>query len=289
MTRTGVGENRWQEIPEHVSTTEGILDFNWWASDGPTGGYLISLAIEAASRAGQLPYTLGLSLDLRIVGGASADGYEAALVTVKTGSGSDTAIVFQQNTMPFAIASLRGTPSEQEAIMTSSVPAGALPPQAYDEMAWQQPSPPVTSQFSYRPVVSSDGTSLFSDWDLVWIRPMSFDALRYGATGVVDSWYPANFMRAVREFLQGETSFLHEPSATELLTLRATIADPKQSLAPDEHVLLASRLTSARSGQYDEYFEIWSESGSVLVAGRIIRRDSRSRSSPQMEQPRLHR
>lgn len=263
---------KWRKVPDHASTAEGTLDFKWWASDGPTGGYLISLAIDSASRAGQMGNTTGLRVDLRIVGGAAADAYEASLVTVENESGWKTAIVFQQKNTPFAIASLRGAPSEQGTSVPSSVPPHALPAQAYDEMAWQQPSPPVTSQFSYRPVVSSDGTGLFSDWDLVWIRPTSSDAVGYGATGVVDSWYPANFMRAVREFLRGETSVLREPSATELLTVQATIPHPQQPLAPDEHVLLASHLTAASSRHYDERFEIWSESGDILLSGRIVRR-----------------
>ena len=267
-----MGANPWPEVPEQVSKLDGTLDFNWWASDGPTGGYLISLAIEAAIDAGQAPSTQGRSLDLWIVGGARADTYEAALMTVQSESSSDTAIVFQQNNTPFAIASLRGAPLEREALITDSQPPDALPPQAYDEMAWQQPSPPVTSQFSYRPVVSSGGPSLSSDWDLVWIRPTSSDAFRYGAIRVVDSWYPANFMRAVREFMRGATSVLQEPSATELLTVQTRIVQPRQTVAPDEHVLLATRLIAASSRHYDEQFEIWSETGNLLLEGRIIRR-----------------
>ena len=267
-----------------MSTLEGTLDFNWWASDGPTGGYLSSLAIEAATYAGQAPYTQGRSLDLWIIGGARADKYEAALATVQGESGSDTAIVFQQNNTPFAIASLRGAPLEREALITDSQPPDALPAQAYDEMVWRQPSPPVASQFSYRPVVSSDGTNLFSDWDLVWIRPTGSEAVRYGAPGVIDSSYPANFMRSVREFLRGETSALHPPSATELLTVHATIVQPRQTLEPNEYVLLGSRLISASAKHYDEQFEIWSENGYLLLAGQILRRPAPTRSKPRLKQ-----
>jgi hypothetical protein len=281
------------ENPEHASTIEertieGTLDFNWWASDGPTGGYLISLAMEATTGTGQAPCTQKRSLDLSIVGSARADHYQASLVTLQSGSRSDTAIVFQQNNVPFAIASLRGSPSERAALISSSLPA-VLPPKAYDEMDWKQPSPPVTSQFSYRPIVSPDGTSPLSDWDQVWIRPTSIDAIRYRPTAVIDSWYPANFMRSVREFLRGATSVLLESSATKLLTVHATIAHPQQSLAPGEHVLLASRLMAASSSHYDEQFEIWSESGHLLSAGRIIRRAAPTRSNPRLEQPRLQR
>ena len=28
----------------------GRLDYNWWASNGPTGGYLVRLALEAVGR-----------------------------------------------------------------------------------------------------------------------------------------------------------------------------------------------------------------------------------------------
>ena len=287
LPRPVMGANLWPEVPEQVSMLEGTLDFNWWASDGPTGGYLISLAIEAATDAGEAPYTRGRGLDLWIVGGAGAETYEAALVTAQTESSSDTAIVFQQNNTPFAIVSLRGAPSERESSVTSSEPPDALPPQAYDEMVWQQPSPPVTSQFSYRPVVSLGGASLSSHWDLVWIRPTSSDAFRYGAAGVVDSWYPANFMRAVREFLRGATSVLHEPSATELLTVQTRIVQPRQTLARDEHVLLATRLIAERSRHYDEQFEIWSETGSLLLEGRIIRKAAPTRSKRQPNKQRL--
>ena len=31
--------------------SSGRLDYSWWASNGPTGGYLVSLAVEAGSRA----------------------------------------------------------------------------------------------------------------------------------------------------------------------------------------------------------------------------------------------
>ena len=277
-----MGANASSEVPEQTSTTEGTLDFNWWASDGPTGGYLISLAIEAATGRGQAPHTQGRSLDLHIVGGARADRYEASLGTARNGSGSpETEIVFRQHDTPFAVASLRGLLTMRKTLILRQSPPDALPPQRYKEMVWSEPAPPVTSQFSYRPVVSSDGTTAFSDRDLVWIRPTGRGAFQYGVTAVVDSWYPAHFMQSVRAFLRGDTSELHEPSATALEAVHATIFEPRRPLAPEEHVLLASRLIAASSGHYEEQFEIWSENGSSLLAGRIFRRDSPARSTPR--------
>ena len=263
----------WAETPEPMLVIEGTLDFNWWASDGPTGGYLISLAIEAAAAAGHEPHAEAQSIDLSVVRGTRADAFEASMVTLQNGSQpSHTAIVFQQNNRPFAIASLRGSHSLAAGLLTGSVPPDALPAAAYDEMTWESPSPPVTAQFSYRPVVSSDRTNLLSDCDLVWIRPKTSDALRYGVTAVVDSWYPANFMHSVRQFLRGATSELHQPAKTELLAVHATIVEPRRTLAHGEHVLLATRLIAASSGHYEEQFELWSEEGDLLLAGLIIRR-----------------
>ena len=89
----------------------------------------------------------------------------------------------------------------------------------------------------------------------MWIRPIGSDAHRYGATSVVDSWYPAQFMRSVRAFLRGNTPELREPSATVLDAAHATIFEPRQPLASEEHVLLASGLIAASSGHYEEQLE----------------------------------
>jgi hypothetical protein len=80
--------------------------------------------------------------------------------------------------------------------------------------------PPVTGQFRYRPATNSDGASPQPGWDLVWVSPRSGQySGREHIAKILDCWYPASYMRAVREHLgrMQPLNELSEPAATNLL------------------------------------------------------------------------
>jgi hypothetical protein len=54
----------------------GRLDFGWWASNGPTAGYLLSLVLESVGRLPGLHSVTPRTVDLRIVRLAAADDFE---------------------------------------------------------------------------------------------------------------------------------------------------------------------------------------------------------------------
>ena len=54
----------------------GRLNFGWWASNGPTAGYLVSLVLESVGRLRGLDSVTPRSVDLRIVRLAAADDFD---------------------------------------------------------------------------------------------------------------------------------------------------------------------------------------------------------------------
>jgi len=128
--------------------------------------------------------------------------------------------------------------------------------------------PPVTGQFTYRPATNPDGTSPQPGWDLVWISPRSGQySGREHTAKILDCWYPASYMRAVREHLgrAQPPSELRQPAATNLLGAHVEFTSPDEAYADLSNALLASRLKSSADGYQFEQQEIWSDRGDLLV------------------------
>src|SRR6476646_9999295 len=129
----------------------GRLNFGWWASNGPTAGYLVSLVLESVGRLPDLDSVTPRSVDLRIVRLAAADDFDVTAAFAQAAGGVATVMVTLAQGEPFATASVQfGRRLDQESIAPSDR-LSAFPPEAYSEMKIRPGLPPVTRQFTYRP------------------------------------------------------------------------------------------------------------------------------------------
>src|SRR5260370_9269545 len=84
----------------------GRLDFGWWASNGPTAGYLVSLVVESVGRLPGLDAVAPRSVDLRIVRLAAADDFEVTAAFPRAAGGVAPVTVTLAQRQPFATASV---------------------------------------------------------------------------------------------------------------------------------------------------------------------------------------
>src|SRR5882724_7753590 len=229
----------------------GRLDFGWWASNGPTAGYLVSLVLESVGRLPGLHSVTPRSVDLRIVRLAAADDFDVTAALTQAAGGVATVTVTLAQREPFATASVQLGRRLAEESIAPSHRLSALPPDAYAEMKIRPGLPPVTGQFTYRPATNPDGTSPQPGWDLVWVSPRSgpYSGPEHTAK-FLDCWYPASYMRAVREHLgrAQPPSELRQPAATNLLGAHVEFTSPHAAYADLTNALLASRLKSTADG-----------------------------------------
>src|SRR5258708_20330861 len=86
---------------------DGRLDFGWWASNGPTAGYLVSLVLESVGRLPGLDSVTPRSVDLRIVRLAAADDFDVTAAFAQAAGG---------------VATVMATLPQREPLATPSVP-----------------------------------------------------------------------------------------------------------------------------------------------------------------------
>src|SRR5207302_4047594 len=86
---------------------------------------------------------------------------------------------------------------------------------------------------------------------------------RIGAVRLLDSWYPANHMRLVREQLAGATQ-LPDPPAVNLLAASVLFPAGEGAYRTDRSALVASRIDSTTDGHHHERVEAWSETRQLL-------------------------
>ena len=251
-----------------------MLDYGWWASNGPTAGYLMGLALQEVSNHLEIANRPPKRLDLYMIDFGRADAYEVEMAIRQGGPRTAVGVVeFRQQDRPFAIATVQTAFSGKTAGNVATGPPPVLPPEAYVELAATPSMPPVTSQFRYRPVIAADGSYMQSDWDFVWIAPATEGAGRCGVISVLDCWYPANYLRVAREIVSGRSSSLDDPLPTVLVGAHAVFAEPPSAIGPQEHVLLATRLASSKDGYFLDQCQLWSVDGRPLVSAQIIRRN----------------
>jgi hypothetical protein len=148
-----------------------LLDHRWWASDGPTGGYLLRLAIEAAD-----PFTDDehqvRAVTLRVLRQALPAAFTSSVSAASGTAGLRMiTVTFTQHTA-FAAADLLSGPAQGQTARADTVPPPARPASAYLPMVMRPASsPPVTTQFWYRPAMGPDGTGPRPGWDAVWVSP----------------------------------------------------------------------------------------------------------------------
>ncbi len=257
----------------------GRLDFGWWASNGPTAGYLLSIVLGSVGRLLGLDSVTPRSADLHIVRLAAADDFDVTAAFAEAAGGVATVMVTLAQREPFATAAVQVGRRLGEESIGPSQRLGVFPPEVYAEMEMRRSRlPPVTGQFRYRPATNPDGTSLHPGWDLVWVSPRSGQySGREHIAKILDCWYPASYMRAVRDHL-GRMQPLNElsrPAATNLLGTHVEFTSPDEAYADISNALLASRVKASADGYHFEQQEIWSDRGDLLVDAQIVRRQER--------------
>ena len=249
----------------------GILDFGWWANNGPTAGYLLRIALAAADEVERKPGETArhAAAQLLALPAAGAFEYEATRLPTRSGTGV-TSVAFTQRRL-FATAQVVMGTAEGPSSAGDVTPPPAMPRQAYRPIVMSSPQVPVTQQFEYSPTGNVDGGGPRDGWDVVWLTP------RDGGLGgrelvasMIDCWYPPSYMRAVREHLRsGEP--LREPSPTVLVAVSVSFIAGNRAYDDVTHALLASQLAATAGGWTLERHEIWSERGVLLATADLVR------------------
>jgi Thioesterase-like superfamily len=255
----------------------GRLDFGWWASNAPTGGYLTRLSLEEAGRVMGEDVSTVRSVDLHVLRSAAADDFETTVEVAAGPAGRAVVTVTFRQARPFAIASVYFSPSAGSAwaYLADADPPAALAPLAYAEMTMGGVAgPPVASQFRYRPTTGLDGAGPRPGWDVFWVQPARRHAAgRAGVVGMIDCWYPPSYMRSVREYLRDPREALIEPRATNLMGVQVLFSAPDSSYQNTNFALVANSMSAGTDGHYFEHSEIWSEQGELLITAQLLRRN----------------
>jgi hypothetical protein len=249
------------------------LDFGWWASNGPTAGYLMRLALEALDHNVDTDASVR-RIDLHVLRLAAAAPFD---VNVSTNPGAagllDLVTVTFGQIEPFAVASLTLGAAERGTAAGDVEPPAALTLDAYRPMDTRSGDLPlVTSQFVYRPTVEPDGRGPRADWDVVWLTPT--DSRLHGRTlvaSIIDCWYPPSFMRSVREHLRTRQT-LELPKPTTLAAASVSFTASHATYTRAHHALLANQISAITDGHYFERSEVWSDRGELLATADLLRR-----------------
>jgi len=193
--------------------TSGGLDYRWWASNAPTGGYLSRLALDAVCQSSGKSANDARSVELHVLRLAAAGPVQIHVTTTEGAAGLATSTALFVQDGPVATATVHFVPPRGVAVWQDIEAPAALPAQAYPEMSLTGGSyPPVMCQFSHRPVVALAGIEARPDWDVVWLSPKTQPwSGRADALNVLDCWYPPAYQHAARTFIQSPRAELVEP------------------------------------------------------------------------------
>jgi hypothetical protein len=251
--------------------TRPVLDYRWWASNGPTAGYLMRLALDAIRR-GCAGHVSVRRIDLHVLRLPAAAAFEVAVGTESGAAGVGRSTVTFGQHGRFAVASLLLATKDSMSSVGDAAPPAALPMDAYRPMATPSPTfPPVTGRFVYRPTAEPDGRGPRLGWDVVWLTPIDPDLRgRALVASVIDSWYPAHFMRFVRQHLRTGQP-LDQPTPTVLAAASVSFTAPDAVYPRARHLLLANQVTAIADGHHFERSEVWSDRGDLLATAELSR------------------
>jgi len=154
-------------VPGQSDLPLRLLDFGWWASNGPTAGYLMRLALEALDHNVDTDASVR-RIDLHVLRLAAAAPFDVTVSTTPGAAGVDLVTVTFGQMESFAVASLTLGADERGSAAGDVEPPAALTLEAYRPMATRSGNlPPVTSQFVYRPTAEPDGRGPRAAWDVV--------------------------------------------------------------------------------------------------------------------------
>jgi hypothetical protein len=250
----------------------GALDYAWWASDGPTAGYLARRAIDAVEQLPDAGRGQVRHAHVQLLRLPAADAIDISIARISGTHGIGRVTVSFGQGGEFAIGTLTVGPRLGHSGTGDATPPAALPLDAYVPMITPSPTlPPVTGQFEYRPTTGQDGHGPRPGWDVVWVTPTDHELRGHAlVASIIDCWYPPSFTRLVREHLRGLKQ-LTQPRPTVLIS--ASIAFPSDQAAYDRvrHALLANQLIATAEGYCFERSEVWSDRGELLATAELIR------------------
>lgn len=250
------------------------VDFGWWASDAPTGGYLLRRALEAGKEQLGIDFPLVRHVHLQVLRYAAAGPVD---ITVDASRGmaatARATVTFRQEQHDVAVASMtlgaaRLGPTEQGDTVRPRVRRRT----SYPPMKTPSPTlPPVTARFVYRPTGAGDGSVPHPGWDQVWVTPTD-PQLRGRAlvASIVDCWYPPSFMRSMTASLR-DGQPLEQPPPLVLISAGISFPADDQTYDSVRHALLANQLIGAADGYYFEHSQIVSDRGELLATAELVR------------------
>jgi|GraSoiStandDraft_54_1057290.scaffolds.fasta_scaffold282500_2 hypothetical protein len=249
----------------------GTLDFGWWASNGPTAGYLMRLALDAIGDVYGTDATVR-RIEVRVSRLAAAGPFELVIAGAADPADLELLRVTFRQGRPFATATVLRSEARGAEVGGDANPPAALPRDAYRPMQTASPTlPPVTGRFVYRPTGEPDGGGPRPGWDVVWVTPTDENLQgRALVVSIIDSWYPPHFMRAVREHLRTGLP-LGQPEPTVLVAASVSFTAPELAYNHAHDAVLASQATATADGYYFERLEVWSDRGELLATTEILR------------------
>src|SRR5260221_12178977 len=152
--------------------TTSALDYGWWASDGPTAGYLARRTIDALEQSPDAGRGQVRHAHVQVLGLPAADAIDISVARASGTQGiSRLTVTFGQGG-EFAVATLTVGPRLGHSGTGDATPPAALPLDAYVPMITPSPTlPPPTGRFEYRPTTAQDGRSPRPGWDGGWVTP----------------------------------------------------------------------------------------------------------------------
>jgi hypothetical protein len=250
------------------------LDLRWFASDGPTAGYLLRRALEAGEELLGIDFSLVRHVHLQVLKCAAPGPVEiTAYVSRGVAATAQARVIFNQEKDDVGVALMtigaaRLGPTEPGDTARLRVqPRTNYPPMKTPS----PPLPPVTARFVYRPTRAGDGSVPHPGWDQVWVTPTDPDLRgRALVASILDCWYPPSFIRSINASLRGGEP-LDQPPPLVLITAGISFPADDQTYNSVRHAVLASRLTGVVDGYYFEHSQIGSERGELLATAELVR------------------
>src|SRR5258708_8079272 len=137
--------------------TQSPLDYGWWASDGPTAGYLVRRAIDALEQSPDAGRGQVRHAHVQVLRLAAADAIDISVARASGTHGIGRVTVTFGQGGELAVATLTVGPRLGHSGTGDRTPPAALPLQAYVPTTPPSPSlPPGTSRFEYRPTTDQN-------------------------------------------------------------------------------------------------------------------------------------
>jgi acyl-CoA thioesterase len=243
---TPLGPGRWRaEVSER-----------WWIVQGPYGGFLCGLLVEALVAAVGDAARAPRSLTVHFLAAPAAGPVEVSAVVERAGrSVVFASLRMEQDGRPVALALGSAAPwrEGEEEWLELTMPDVAAPEECPPIAG--PPLPPFTENFEIRWAGGEQGRAR----NLTWVRPRPARPLDHVAVAVLaDTMVPAAFTRLARLAVV--------PTFDLTIHFRAPLPPPRD----DGWVLADFRSGRSAGGAWEEDGELWTRDGTLLAQSRQL-------------------